>query len=152
MAVCIWDPRWLTMCAVIRTMYITWFIYLLHYCTYIKGSSMWRVLACYFLGLLFTDWAPGCYVHCGWIGSPVFSFPFVGGEKSLSTCSLQSVIAFCFGSAASCLVGFLWGGYWLLRAVVSGLLSLCDFHFLRGWMASLNLGLVLLPTFSKFFL
>jgi len=35
------------------------------------GSSMWRVLACYFLGPLFTDWAPG-YVRCGCVGSPVF--------------------------------------------------------------------------------
>jgi len=36
------------------------------------GSSLCRVLACYFLGPLFTDWAPGCYVRCGCIGSPAF--------------------------------------------------------------------------------
>jgi len=35
---------------------------------------MWRALASYFLGPLFTDWAAG-YVRCGCIGSPVFSFP-----------------------------------------------------------------------------
>ena len=31
---------------------------------------------------------------------------------------------------------FLWGGCRLLCAVVSGLLSLCSLHFLRGWKAS----------------
>ena len=62
------------------------------------------MLACYFLEPLFTDWAPGCYVRCGCIGSPVFSFPVDRGRVGLSTCSLQSVTAFCFGSVASCLV------------------------------------------------
>jgi len=38
------------------------------------------VLACYFLGPLFADWVPGCYVRCGCIGSPVFSFPVDGGR------------------------------------------------------------------------
>jgi len=42
---------------------------------------MWRVLAYYFLGPLFTDWAPGYYVRCGCIGSPVFSFPVDGGVE-----------------------------------------------------------------------
>ena len=42
---------------VICTMYITWHIY--YTIVPILGSSMWRVLACYFLGPLFTDWAPG---------------------------------------------------------------------------------------------
>ena len=37
------------------------------------------MLACYFLGPLFTDWAPVCYVRSGCIGSPVFSFPVEGG-------------------------------------------------------------------------
>jgi len=64
------------------------------------------VLACYFLGPLYIDWAPGFYVRCGCIGSPVFSFPVDGGEEGLSTCSLLSVTAFCFGSVASCLVSF----------------------------------------------
>ena len=45
------------------------------------GSSMWRVLACYFLGHFFTDWAPG-YVRCGCIDSPVFSSPVDGGGGS----------------------------------------------------------------------
>jgi len=33
---------------------------------------------------------------------------------------------------------FLWGCCRLLRAVVKGVLSLCNCHFLRGWMASHN--------------
>ena len=70
------DPRWLTMCAVIRTVYITLLI------------SITLLLACYFLGPLFTDWASGCYVRCGCIGSPVFSFPVDGVGGGLSTCSL----------------------------------------------------------------
>ena len=37
------------------------------------------MLACYFLGPLFTDLAPGCYVRCGCTGSPVFSFLVDGG-------------------------------------------------------------------------
>ena len=67
---------------------------------------------CYFLGSLFTDWASGCYVRCGCIGSPAFQFSGgwggvgvrlevgVGLEVGvcLSTCSLQSVTAFCLGS------------------------------------------------------
>ena len=36
------------------------------------------MLACYFLGPLFTDWAPGCYVRCGCIGFLLFSFPVDG--------------------------------------------------------------------------
>ena len=32
------------------------------------------MLACCLLGLLFADWASGCYVRCGCIGSPDFSF------------------------------------------------------------------------------
>ena len=40
---------------------------------------MSAVLVCYFLGPLFTDWVPGCYVRCGCISSPVFSFPMDGG-------------------------------------------------------------------------
>ena len=35
------------------------------------------MLACYFLGLLFTDWASGCYVRCGSIGS--IAYWFFGG-------------------------------------------------------------------------
>jgi len=50
-----------------------------------------------------TDWAAG-YVRCGFIGSPVFSFPVERGGGGWSTFSLQSVTAFCFGSVASCLV------------------------------------------------
>jgi len=47
------------------------------------------VLACYFLGPLFTDWAPGCFVRCGCIGSPVSSFPVDGGGVCpLVLCSL----------------------------------------------------------------
>jgi len=38
------------------------------------------VLVCHFLGPLFTDWAADCYVRCGCIGSPVFSFQVDGGE------------------------------------------------------------------------
>ena len=45
--------------------------YLLHYCTF-TGVKYVTVLACYFLGPLFTDWAPGCYARCGCIGSPAF--------------------------------------------------------------------------------
>ena len=75
------------MCAVIRTVYITGLISIKLLYLY-KGVKYVTVLACCFLGLLFTDWAPGCYVHCGCIGSPVFSFPFVGGERGLPTCSL----------------------------------------------------------------
>ena len=41
---------------------------------------MCRVLACYLLGPLFTDWASGCYVYCGCIGSTVFSFPVDGAR------------------------------------------------------------------------
>ena len=37
------------------------------------------MLACYFLGPLFTDWASGCCVRCGCIASSVFSFPMDGG-------------------------------------------------------------------------
>jgi len=51
---------------------------------------MGRVLACYFLGPLFTDWVPGYYVRCGCIGSPVFSFPMDGGG---GLCTVASVIA-----------------------------------------------------------
>ena len=76
MAVRIWDPRWLTICAVIRTVHITWHVSITLLYLY-WGSSMWRVLACYFLGPLFTDWPPGCYVRCGCIGSPLFSFPIL---------------------------------------------------------------------------
>ena len=48
------------------------------------------MIACYFLGPLFTDWAPGCYVRCACIGSPVFSFPVdgSGGVCPLVLCSL----------------------------------------------------------------
>ena len=61
------------------------------------------MLACYFLGPLFTDWAPGCYVRCGCIGSPVFSFLVDGGGVCpLVLCSM--LLLFCFGSVASCLV------------------------------------------------
>jgi len=40
--------------------------YLLNYCNYIRV----KCVTCYFLGPLFTDWASGCYVHFGCIGSP----------------------------------------------------------------------------------
>ena len=50
------------------------------------------MLACYFLGSLFTDWGPGCYVRCGCIGSPVFSFP-VDGRGSVH---LLFVVCYCF--------------------------------------------------------
>jgi len=39
-AVRIWDPRWLTMCAVIRTMYIKLHIY--YTIVPILGSITWR--------------------------------------------------------------------------------------------------------------
>jgi len=68
------------------------------------GASIWRVLSCCFVGPLFSEWAPGCYVRYGCIGSPVFSFPVDGGRGCLSTCSLYSVTVFCFASVASCLV------------------------------------------------
>jgi len=66
---------------------------------------MWCVLACYFLGPLFIDWAPGCYVRCGCNGSPVFSFPVDGrGVCPLVLCSL--LLLSDFGSVASCLISF----------------------------------------------
>ena len=43
--------------------------YIYYIIVHILASSIWRVLACYFLGPLFTDWTPGCYVRCGCIGS-----------------------------------------------------------------------------------
>ena len=47
------------------------------------------MLACYFQGPLFTDWVTDCYVRCGCIGSPVFSFPVDGeGFCPLVFCSL----------------------------------------------------------------
>ena len=103
MAVRIWDPRWLTMCAVIRTVYITW---LISVTLSTLGSSMWRVLACYFLGPSFTDWATDCYVPYGCIGSPEFSFPVDGGQEG-GGCPLvlhSLLLISVFGSAASCLV------------------------------------------------
>ena len=50
------------------------------------------MLACYFLGPLFSDCVSGCYVRCGCIGSTVFSFPVDwgggGGASPLVLCSL----------------------------------------------------------------
>jgi len=45
---------------------------------------------CYFLGPLFTDWASGCYVRCGCIGSPAFQFSggWGGAACPLVLCSL----------------------------------------------------------------
>ena len=40
MAVRIWDPRWLTMCAVIRTMYITWLISVIKRLRWSRGSVL----------------------------------------------------------------------------------------------------------------
>ena len=51
------------------------------------------MLVCYFLGSLFTDSAPGCYVRCGFIGSPVFSFPVDVGGVSVH---LSFVVCYCF--------------------------------------------------------
>ena len=71
------------------------------------------MLACCLLGSLLAVCSVGCYVLCGCIGSYVFSFRVVGAVRCLSTCSLQSVTAFCFGPVGSCLVSFF---LWLLPA------------------------------------
>jgi len=56
----------------------------------------------------------------------LFSFLVDGvGAGCLSTCSLQSVTAFCFGSVASCLISFFVRRLPALRAVVGRLPSLC---------------------------
>ena len=58
---------------------------------------------CYFLGPLFTDWASGCYVRCGCIGSPAFYFSgglgwgcvcVVGCAYPLVLCSLLLLSVF----------------------------------------------------------
>ena len=52
------------------------------------------MLACYFLRPLFTGWAAGCYVRCGCIGSPVFSFPVDGGKGE--SVHLFFAVCYCF--------------------------------------------------------
>jgi len=93
--------RWYRYCG-LHSLFYVWEEYLLHYCAYIGGSSMWRVLACYFLGPLFTDWAPGCYVRCGCIGCPVFSFPVDGGR--VGSVHLFFVACYCFLFWIGCVV------------------------------------------------
>ena len=51
--------------------------YLLQNCTHI-GVKYVTCVSVLFPETVFTDWAPGCYVRCGCIGSPVFSFPVNG--------------------------------------------------------------------------
>jgi hypothetical protein len=81
---------------------------------------------------LFPECAPGCYVCCGCSSILIFTvegvYPFV----------LSWSILFCVTRlVASCLV-LVFFLVWLLVfcIVVNGLLSLCRFHFLQGWMAS----------------
>ena len=111
-------------------------IYIYYTIVIILGSSMWRVL---FLGVV-VRWL-GFWLLCPlWLYrfSCLLVFWWMGwgwGGVFLSTCSLLFVIAFCSASVASCVISFLWDGCRLLHAVVGGLLSLCGFLFLWGWMA-----------------
>ena len=62
------------------------------------------MLACYFVGPMFTDWAPGCHVRCGCIGSTVLVSWWIGegGVCPIVLCSL--LLLSVFGSVAACLV------------------------------------------------
>ena len=64
-AVRIWDPRWLTMCAVIRTVYITWHIYY----TIVPILGVKYVTR---VSVLF----PGTVVHClgSWLLCPLWLY------------------------------------------------------------------------------
>ena len=84
----------------------------------ILGSSMWCVLC-----LLWLYWF-SCFLVFWWMGwgVPVHLF---------------FVVCCCFLFWIGCVLSnyfFLWDGCRLLRAVVGGLLSLCSFPFLWGWM------------------
>jgi hypothetical protein len=117
-AVRIWDPRWLTMwlcafgipdgsqcgcahlgshmahnvcCDSYHVHNVTYIYYTIVYLYW--GSSTWRVLACCFLGPLFTDWAPGllCPLWLYWFSCFVV-FRRLGGASF----HLFFVVCYCF--------------------------------------------------------
>jgi len=51
---------------------------------------------CYFFGSLFADWASGCYLRCGCIGSPVYrvSGGWCGGEEVFMSTEVCDVCYF----------------------------------------------------------
>jgi len=48
------------------------------------------------MGQLFADWASGCYVHCGCIGSPAFWFSGGWGGGGGVPVHLFFVVCYCF--------------------------------------------------------
>ena len=125
---------------------VLWFVlcmqrdlYLLNYCNYVRVKYVTRV-SVLFPGTV-VRWL-GSWLLCPlWLyGSPVFTFPVDGGRGGgvcpLVLCSL--LLLSVLDRLRLVQLVFLWGACRLLRAVINGPLSLCSFHFLRGWMASHN--------------
>ena len=78
--------------------------YLLYNCNYIRVKYVTCAISwgrCSLIGLLVVMSVVVVLVLL------LFSFPMDGVGVCLSTFSLQSVTAFCFGSVASCLISFL---------------------------------------------